>query len=376
MFSEEPRDAKGEEGEIQDAWIVLVQRWRLLVGGSLTAGLVALGLAFVIPKTYTARTSFLPPHQQQGGSAAAAISSLGALANLAGGGGLRTPADQYVSLLQSVNVQESLIDRFELLKVYDVDYRMEAREELGERVRISLSKRDGIIAIEVDDRLPQRAADLANAYVEELRRITSTLAVTEAQQRRSFFGHQLTQARDRLTAAQLALQATGISTSALRAEPKAVAENYAKLKAEVTAAEVRLQSIRGSLTENAPEVVQQLAGLGVLRSQLAKAEQSGIGTGEPDYVGKYREFKYQEALFELHARQYELARVDEAREGGLVQVIDVAQPPERKSKPRRARLAIVTTLVVAALLAMVIVGHHRFYATPTGRRLWRALQAR
>jgi uncharacterized protein involved in exopolysaccharide biosynthesis len=150
------------------------------------------------------------------------------------------------------------------------------------------------------------------------------------------------------------LQASGLTQGALKAEPKAAAEGYARLKAEVTAAEVRLQTLRSSLTETAVEVQQQQQALAALRSQLAKLEQSTDVQGGPDYVSKYREFKYQETLFELFARQYELARADESREGALVQVVDQATPPERKSGPKRAVTAIVATLLTGLGLGMYV----------------------
>ncbi len=171
--------------------------------------------------------------------------------------------------------------------------------------------------------------------------MTNNLALTEAQQRRVFFEAQLKQTRDRLTQAQQALQASGFNPGALKAEPKAAADSYAKLQAEVTAAEVRLQTMRRSLADTAPEVQQQLAQLDALRAQLGKVEATTPSDGGPDYISKYRQFKYEETLFDLFSRQYELAKLDESREGSLIQVVDPATPPERKSKPKRAIVALV-----------------------------------
>jgi len=358
-----------------DVAMCLLMRWKLISLGALLAGLLALAISYVIPQTFTARTSFLPPQQQ--GAAASALNSLGALANLAGGGGIRTPADQFVALLQSANVQDRIIDKYKLIEVYDVKYRTDARRDLAENARVSLTKRDGIITVEIDDHSPQRAADMANAYVDELQRLTATLAITEAQQRRVFFERQLAQTRDRLTAAQVSLQTSGFNAGALKSEPKAAAEAFARLRAELTAAEVRLQGLRGSLVDTAPEVAQQLAIVGALRAQVARAEgEADTGAGA-DYISKFREFKYQETLFELFARQYELARVDEAREGALIQVIDVAQPPERKSGPRRARVALLTTFGTGLLLAALVLLRRRWQTLPPeqSERLRRAISA-
>ena len=348
-----------EDGlDLMDLALPLLQHWKLLVIGPLLAGLLALGVTYLIKPTFTSRTVFLPPQQQQS-AAASALASLGALSGLAGAAaGIKSPADQYVALLQSATVADRLIDEFKLMQVYDEDYRFEARKELAKNARVSLGKKDGLITVEVDDVDPGRAAAMANRHVDELRRLTSQLALTEAQQRRLFFETQLKKTRDELTSAQQALQASGFNPGALKAEPKAAAEGYARLKAEVTAAEVRLQTLRRNLSETTPEVQQAQTMLGALRAQLGKTEATTDLTGGPDYISKFREFKYQETLFELFSRQYELARLDESREGALIQVVDVAKPAERKSKPKRGITAVATTLATLLLLAVFVVTRH------------------
>ena len=328
---------------------ILGEHWKLIVAGTLLAGAGAFGIASLIAPTFTARTTLLPPQQQQS-AASAALSQLGALGGLAGGA-VKSPAEQYVALLESVTVADRIIDAYKLLEVYDEKYRQDARKELKSNVRIAAGKKDGMLSIEVDDHDPQRAAAMANSYVEGLRQLTSTLAVSEAQQRRVFFEQQLEQTKDKLTKAQVALQSSGFSQGALKAEPKAAAEGYARLRAEATGAEVRLQSMRRMLAEGAPELLQQQATLAALRDQLARVEQRDTAGNDSGYVGKYREFKYQETLFELFARQYELARVDESREGGLIQVVDVATPPERKSKPTRSLIALAAALFFGLALS-------------------------
>jgi uncharacterized protein involved in exopolysaccharide biosynthesis len=220
----QPSDDTNDDGvDMLDLALPLVQHWKLLVLGPLLVGLVALGLSYAIPKTV-----FVPPQQQQS-AAASAISQLGALSGLAGAAaGIKTPADQYVALLQSTTVADRLIDQFELMKVYDVEYRFKAREALTRNARILLGKKDGLITIEVEDESAQRAADMANRYVDELRLLTSRLVLTEAQQRRALFETQLAQTRDQLTKAQQALQASGFSQEALKADAKASAEGYAR----------------------------------------------------------------------------------------------------------------------------------------------------
>lgn len=346
--------------DTSDAGIGLIEaahelrvRWKLILFGALAAGLVALAIAFQIAPTFTARVSLMPPQQQQS-VAASALATLGALSGLAGGGNIKSPADLYVSLMQSTTVADRMVDQFGLMAAYGANFRVDARRALQLNSRFEVGKKDGLIIIEVADGSPQRAADIANQYVEELRRLTSVLAVSEAQQRRVFFETQLQKVRDQLASAQQALQASGFTQGALRAEPKAAAEGYARLKAELTTAEVRLQTLRGSLADTAPEVRQQQATVDALRGHLAGFERSNKAGDSPDYIGKYREYKYQEALFEMFSRQYEIARVDESREGALIQVLDPATPPEKKSGPKKAQIAVLTTLAALVVLSAFV----------------------
>jgi uncharacterized protein involved in exopolysaccharide biosynthesis len=343
---------------ILDLALPLVQHWKLLVVAPLVTGLVALGIAFLLPKTYLSTIVFVPPQQQQS-AAAAAISQLGALSGLAGAAaGVKTPADQYLALLQSATVADRLIEQFDLMKVYDAEYRFQARKALAGHVRMTLGKKDGLITIEVEDESAQRAANMANGYVEELRLLTSKLALTEAQQRRVLFETQLKQTRDQLTKAQQVLQSSGYTQEAIRADAKASAEGYARLRAEATAAELRLQALRRGLSDTTPEVQQALSAVGGLRTQLARLAETTDLSGATDYVSKFREFKYQETLFELLARQYELARVDESREGALVQVVDEAKPAEHKHRPQRALIAAAATLASLILVAGFLLARH------------------
>ncbi|WP_431101855.1 Wzz/FepE/Etk N-terminal domain-containing protein [Roseateles noduli] len=344
----------GQEIQLRDLVSLFSSRWRLLAGGSILAGALGYGLSFVVAPTFTARTLFLPPQPQQQSAAASALASLGALAGLAGGG-TKTTADQYVALMQSVNVEDRIIDRFKLLDVYEVKFRELARKRLESSVRITVGKKDGLIALEADAPSAEMAAAMANQYVDELRRLTGELALSEAKQRRMFFETELARTRTHLNDAQLALQRSGFNPGALRTEPKAAADAYARLKAELTAAEVRLQTMRRSLSDGSSELLQQDALVGALRGQLRQLEVSGQdGQNNVDYVSSYREFKYQEALFELFSKQYELARLDESKEGTLIQVVDVASPPERRSSPRRSVFTLVGALSTLFLLAVGI----------------------
>ncbi len=349
-----------DEISLLDLLQTIVDNLRLLVLGPLAVGVVALGISFLIPPIYTAKTQFLPPQQQQS-AAASMLASLGSLGGLAGAvGGIKNPADQFIAYMKSVTLQDALIERFKLLDRYEAKTRTDARIALNESVRFASGK-DGLMSVEVDDKDPQFAADLANAHVDELAKLLSKIATTEAQQRRLFFEKQLTLAREKLIQAEITLKATGVSGSVLKSNPASAVAAVAGLQAAVTAQEVKLGAMRGYLAESAPDFKLAMVELSNLRTQLAKQQKDSPATSakvsaEGDYITKYREFKYHETLFELFSKQFELAKVDEAREGAVIQVLDAAQAPERKAKPKRAMVVIIAILASGfALFIFVLV---------------------
>jgi tyrosine-protein kinase Etk/Wzc len=348
-----------DEISLLDLLQTIVDNLRLLVLGPLAVGIAALGISYLIPPIYTAKTQFLPPQQQQS-VAASMIASLGSLGGLAGAvGGIRNPADQFLAYMNSVTVQNTLIERFKLQERYEAKTKTDARFALTARV-MATSGKDGLISVEVDDKDPKFAAELANAHVEELGKLLGKLATTEAQQRRLFFEKQLTIAKDKLIQSEIELKATGVSGSVLKSNPASAVAAVAGLQAGVTAQEVKLGAMRGYLAEIAPEFKQALNELASLKAQLAKQEKDTPSnsnmSAQGDYVSKYREFKYNETLFELFAKQFEIAKVDESREGAVIQTLDAAQPPEQKSKPKKALIAIIATLAAGfALLFFVFI---------------------
>jgi uncharacterized protein involved in exopolysaccharide biosynthesis len=356
MVSDAKQSSTQDDDEISllDLLQVVAENARLLILGPLLVGLAALGGAFLVTPTFTATTRIVTPQQQQSGAAAALLAQLGTMAGAAGAvAGIRNPADMYVGLLKSRTIADRMIDRFKLMDVYEKDYREDARKVLERNSRISAGK-DGLITIEVDDHDPKRAAAMANAYVEELSRLVGGLALTEAQQRRLFFEKELAKAKQNLVRAEVALAGAGISETVLKFNPETLGEGLASLKAQIVAKEVQLSSMRGYLTANSPDFRKVQQELAALRAQLAKAEQSLPVGGNADYINRYRDFKYQEVLFEQIAKQYELAKIDESREGAVIQVVDVAQPPERKSKPKKALIAILATLASGLVLLLFV----------------------
>ena len=346
-----------DDVDLLDLLQVVADNLRLLIVGPLVVGLLALGISFAIKPTFTATTKFLPPLPGQG-SAQMMLQSLGALGGLAGAAaGVKNPNDQFIGFLESESVTSPLIDRFDLINRYDEKFKVDARKALKSVSRISAGK-DGLITIEFDDTDPVFAAQVANAYVEELGKLLKRLAITEAQFRRVFFEKQLVETREKLTMAEKAIRASGVSSSVLRQSPDISIRVLAELHAKIAAQEIKLSSLRGFLNESSPEIKQAQVEMAALRTQLAKAEAAAVpSAANPDdanYIALYRNVKYFESLFEFFARQFEAAKTDEAREGAIVQIVDVAVAPEKRSKPKRGTIAVLSTLATGALLLIFV----------------------
>lgn len=353
---EEQLNLKNEISLI-DLTIVILNNLRLIVLVPLVVGLASLGVSFFIPPTYIAKTQFLPPQQQQS-SASALIQSLGSMGGLASAAtSIKNPADQYIAFLKTQSVLNAMIDRFNLQEKYQTKYRIDARNALLSSTRIQSGK-DNIIQLEVEDEDPKFAAELANGYVSELQKMMGRLSLSEAQQRRAFFERKIVEAKAALAESDKSLRSTGINASTLKSSPLAAVEIVARIKGAITAQEIRVGSLRGYLTDSAPELRQGLLELAILKEQLIKAakDDTTLNTGklEDSYIERYRDYKYKETLYEMFSKQYELARVDEAREGAVIQVIDVAEIPEYKDKPKKALIAVFTTLITALILIIFV----------------------
>jgi len=373
-------DTATQEFSLLDLFTVLAGSLRALVGWPILAGVLAFGATYLMRPTFTATGQILAPQQQQS-TAAALLGSLGGLAGAGGAlGGLKNPADQWVGLMKSRTVADGMLERFKLVERYEVEFRFEARKKLENNTRIIAGK-DGLIDIEVDDHDPKTAADMVNAYIEELSKLSNGLAVTEAAQRRLFFERQLSQAKEGLVNAEIALRKSGISESVLKTNPAAAVAAIAQIAAQISATEVRLQVMQGSFAPGAPEVQQTQRELASLRRQLSQAEQADTGNGQAagaEYVPRFREFKYYETLFDMMARQYELAKADEAREGAVIQIVDPAQVPEWKSKPKRATTALAAafaTLFVTLLVVLTRNAVHNIKRDPTRGPKWTRFSA-
>lgn len=354
-------EVQDDEISVLDMAIVLAKYKKTVLGFTLGVGVVAALISLALPKEFKATTKLLPPQQQQTG-AAALLSQLGGMSGAAAGvAGLKNPNDLYIGMLNSRTVADRLIARFDLKKVYGLDSQEKTRIELAENSSIS-SSRDSLITIEVLDKDPKRAAPLANAYVEELVRLTKVLAVTEAGQRRLFYERQLETAKNNLANAEVKLKGA-IDTHgfiSVDAESRGLAETIAKMRAQVSAKEIQLSSMTAFVTTDNPAYRQVQEELASLRAQLAKLENGRPASAEPvgenqaqglENIRILRDVKYYEMLYELLAKQYEVARLDEAKDTSIIQVLDPAVEPERKSKPHRALIVLFS--VVLAFIASV-----------------------
>ena len=351
------------EFSLIDLAIVLGQEKKPLFWVPAITTTLAIVVSLLMTPIFTAKTVMLPPQHQQSG-AASALASLGGLAGLAGAAtGIKSPDEMYVAFIQSEGLQNAVIKRLNLQERYEAKTLTDTRSALKEKVKVSSDKKTGLITIEADDKEPAFAAELANVQVEELRNLLGRLAVTEAQQRRIFYEQQIKKVQIELAVAEQSfLQAkekSGMQVTAVLAESGVRAS--AELRGQIAAREVQLHAMSRFATAQNPDMQRISSELSAMRSQLLKLEQGG-GTdmqgsrSQQLAVKSYRDVKVQDAMLEVLVKHYELARVDEAKEGPLLQQVDVATAPERKAKPKRAMIVLLAAfggLFLGALIVFV-----------------------
>lgn len=354
----EERRIQDDEINLLDYLIVLLKRKRLILGITLGAAIITAIISLIMPPVYRAETKVFPPQQRSSSLALGMLNQLGGIPDISGALGLKTPGDLYVGILTSRTVADRIIDRFDLLKLYDAEYREDARKQLLEDVlNATIDKESGIITISVEDKDPKRAANMANAFVEELMNLTKGLAVTETAQRRLFFEEQLKDTKSSLLKAEEAMKGFQEKTGVLQVEEqaKAVIEGIANIRAQVAAKEVELKVMRTYSTPNNPDLQKAEEALKGLKLELNKLEAKGGTNPDPlmptgrmpavgtEYIRKLRDLKFNETLYELLAKQYELAKLDEARDVVIIQVVDKAIPPDKRAKPKRTLMVIIAT---------------------------------
>jgi uncharacterized protein involved in exopolysaccharide biosynthesis len=349
------------------ALVLAARKWFIVLFSFSIAVLTAI-VVLIMPVTYTATTTMLPPQKEES-SAMAMLGQLGGLASLAGGGGgaasmlgLKNPDDLYIGLLQSESVMDGIVQRFDLTHLYKAKKLSDARKMLTSNTTIT-SEKSSLISISVQDHEAKRAAAMANAYVGGLHDLMSHLAVTSAAQRRMFFEQQVEEVKSRLTDAEVALEETEMKTGIIQPQGQAAAviATIMQLQAKISASEVELGALRTSATDQNPEVITLQSQITALRGQLANFEKghpqsslmqgnvltptSQVPAASLEYLRRMRDVRYQETLFEFMTRQYEMARVDEAREGQVIQVVDPALVPDRRSWPRRTLLTLLAFIL-------------------------------
>lgn len=310
-------------------------RKRILVS-TLACSTAALALSFAFHERYKSSFTMLPPAQQQGLAAALLGSLTGGLSSAASSlGGLKNPADQWVSFFDSRYVTDRLIDKFDLVNRYDVKFRFEAALQLTKQTDVVAGK-DGIISVAVTAESPQVAKAMAEEYVRAISDLNDRMALTEAARRRVFFEKEVQHATGALADAQAALARSGVPVDAIKTDPGTAVSVVADIKAQVAAAEVRLSVARARLADTSPEVMELKKTVDALQAQLARMEAKETKDSSAGYINAFREFKYRESVYEMLSKQLELAKLDEAREGSTLQIIDTPDLPEWKSSPKRS----------------------------------------
>ena len=359
-------DDEGPSIGLTEALTWIGEGKRLIAGATLGVAVVAAVVGLLLPKTFTARATLLAPGSQQQGGSAAALAALGSLGGLVGGGAAKTPDELYVALLKGDSVQRALAERFDLKTRYEVATYETLRKVLPQYIRVASDKKSGLISVEVDDGEPKFAADLANAHASEITKVLGRLAVSEAQLRRVFFEKQLGETKENLINAEqnlrLVQEKSGVIVLDKQAE--ALITGAAQLRAAIAEREVQLKVLRTSATDQNPDVIRLNSELRAMRVELARMEsRRGGADGSTvdipvgrlpeagiEYVRARRELKLQETLLETMIRQFEAAKLDEAKEGPALQQVDLALPPDRKSKPS-VTLIVLASAALALLLS-------------------------
>lgn len=380
-----------------DLMIALGQEKWTLVVVTFLAAVIGVLVGLITPVTYVSRASIMPSQQSGGGGGG--LASLGSLAGLAGLGqlsniaaGIKSSDEMYIALMRSQSVQTALIEQFKLKERYDARNTLEARQALNLNVTVLADKKSGLILIDSQDKDPEFAAQLANAHVKELNAILSRLAVTEAQQRRAYYEQQIFKTQTKIPQLELdykeAQKSSGLEVASLLSEA-------GTLPGQIAAKELQLQVLSRFATAQNPEIKRLSLEISALRAQMARYELSKTEpkTGELNKSGQvgestkstfvqkatqaYNTLKIQEALLDGYVKQLELAKVDEAKEGPAVQVVDEARAPDVRAKPERKKLVLAYTLtgfIIAIVLATFRSLMRKIRSTPEGVQRWSQLK--
>jgi uncharacterized protein involved in exopolysaccharide biosynthesis len=372
------------EVSLVDVLTQLAFRKRLIAKVTGIAVLAGVILALVQPVEYNAITKILPPQQTQS-SASMMMNQLtgvggGSLASFAGGGLFKTPEDTYIGMLTSRPVADAIIKKFNLANVSNAKEMTAAREALADSTKVSTDSH-GFIVVSVMDTDKKRVAEIANDYPNELRILMKTLAVTEASQRRLFYDDQLKQSKEALVTAELAFQQVQQQKGLVQldAQAKAMIESDSVLRAQIAAKQVQVEALRSYSTEHNPSVQLAESELASLQAEETRMEQrnrtpgfAGLGLGNVpvsglEYLRAARELQYQQAMYEMLMKQYDAAKLDESKDAAIIQVVEPAIEPDRKSPQRRLLILLLATFLgffTGCFIALVIWMKERAQADP------------
>ncbi len=369
MNFEHPTEYVEDEINLLDLLLVLLKRKKLIILVVAVAIAASVVISLLIPVKYTATARILPPDETSsklGGLISATGGALGGLA--AGLLGEESGPELYKGILESRTVADTLIDRFDLMNDWETEFRNDAYKKLKNRTSIDIDRKSGIISISVEDEDPKRAAAMANTYVDALDAINRRVHTSSGHRKRVFLEARLKKVRQDLARAEAALKSFQQEHRliAVDEQAKAAIEGAARIKGEIIAAQTQLEVLKQFGTEKQNEIIMLRSRIQELQKQLDKIESGNPAKDEffipfkemPELALKYarlmREAKIQEEVFKLLTSQYELAKIEEARDVNTIQVLDLAVPPDKKSSPKRALIVILSTLVaffVAVFLA-------------------------
>lgn len=370
---------------------VVLSKHRVSILKAMLIGLVLATIAaFILPAKYTAKGQVLPPSGAPNianmlmGQMASGNGAMGGAASsmLTGALNIKNPSDLYVAMLKSRTVADAIITKFNYRKgLFGEESWEDTRKRLEKRTDISVGK-EGVITIEFEDRSPERSRQVVQAYIDELFKLSETVSVSEAGQRRIFFDKQLLAEKDQLANAEIELkkvqQSTGLIVPSEQA--RASIEGVARVRAMVSAKEVQIAAMQHFASANNPELQQAQQELSALHAQLSKLERGQPGLdADPssivapgkvpesslEFIRKYRDFKYHETIYELLAKQLELARLDEAKDYAALQVLDLPVTPDKRSKPYRS--AIIALGGLAGLVGAAVYSIYKEKSTDPDR---------
>jgi tyrosine-protein kinase Etk/Wzc len=340
-----------EEGRIDlfELFQTLYRGRRTILKASAAILAVATIIAFVLPFQYTSTVSFIAPSSSSGGSMAAALAGqLSAFGGDAFGLG-KSSVDQYAGILKSRSIAGKLVKRFDLIRVYGVKKESQAEKMLTASTTVVTDLKSSIITVSVVAKSPAFARDLANAYMDALRETNGRLALSQSSQRRLFFEQQLAKEKDDLADAEVHLKETQEQSGLIApiGQTQSQIMTIADIRAQIAVRQVQLAALRQSATDQNPELIRLKTEMEDLQGQLSRLYKGGgnestaaipnskVPALQLEFVRKTREVKYHEALFEMLAKQYESARLDESRDAPVLQVLDPASYPDMKSAPKR-----------------------------------------